>query len=81
MQSVPFPIRRVNRLRRAAEQARLVPAKPFDGWSACACEADKLMHVFDTLWVKAGFALHAYPTFVRPRAISTEFRLFGHLNR
>ena len=60
MKSVSFSIRPVNRLRRAAERARIVPAEPSNGWSASAYDTNKLMRVFDTLWLKAGFALHAY---------------------
>ena len=30
------------------------------GWFASAYDANDLMRVFDTLWLKAGFALHAY---------------------
>ena len=69
MQSVSFSLRRVNRLRRAAERARTVHAehpdlppmgRPSDGWSASADKANELLRVFDTLWLKAGFTLHAY---------------------
>ena len=70
MQAVSFSIRRVNRLRRAAAKARMVPAAEdpdlspeeslSDGWSASAYDTNTLMRVFDTLWLKAGFALHAY---------------------
>ena len=69
MKSVSFSIRRVNRLRRAAERARAGDAdhpdpppsgKLSDGWSASSYKADKLLRVFDTLWLKAGFTLHAY---------------------
>ena len=68
MKSVSFSIRRVNRLRRAAERARAVPAddadlpqvgSPSDGWSASALRATELLRVFDVLWLKPGFALHA----------------------
>ena len=38
----------------------MVPVEPSDGWSASTYDTNKLMRVFDTLWVKAGFALHAY---------------------
>ena len=69
MQSVSFSIRRVNRLRWAAEQARRVPAEDpdlspeerlSDGWSASPYDPHTLLRVFETLWLKAGFALHAY---------------------
>ena len=69
MQSVSFSIRRVNRLRGAAEQARRVPAEDpdlspeerlSDGWSASPYDPHTLLRVFETLWLKAGFALHAY---------------------
>ena len=60
MRSVSFSIRRVNRLRQAAERARTdLPPIP-DGWSASACRANELLRVFDALWLKPGFALHAY---------------------
>ena len=38
----------------------MVPVEPSDGWSASTYDTNKLMRVFDTLWVKAGFALHVY---------------------
>ena len=69
MKSVSFSIRRVNRLRRAAERARAVDAEhpdppPIgslsDGWSVSTYKANELLRVFDTLWLKAGFTLHAY---------------------
>ena len=68
MKSVSFSITRVNRLRRAAEGARMVAedpdpppvGSPSDGWFASAYDANDLVRVFDTLWLKAGFALHAY---------------------
>jgi hypothetical protein len=69
MKSVSFSIRRVNRLRRAAERARTADAqhpdlptiesRP-DGWSASTDKANELLRVFETLWLKTGFALHAY---------------------
>ena len=70
MKSVSFSVTRVNRLRRAAARARFVPAakdpdlspewSPSDGWFASAYDPSNLMRVFDTLWLKAGFTLHAY---------------------
>ena len=70
MKSVSFSITRVNRLRRAAARARMVPAaedpdlspgwSPSNGWFASAYDPSDLMRVFETLWLKAGFALHAY---------------------
>lgn len=69
MKSVSFSIRRVYRLRRAAARARLADAKASDlslvgsasnGWYASAYDANDLIRVFDTLWLKEGFALHAY---------------------
>ena len=69
MKSVSFSIGRVNRLRRAAEKARTVRAEgpdlppgesPSDGWTASAYRANELLRAFDALWLKAGFALHAY---------------------
>lgn len=67
MKSVAFSIARVNRLRRAAERARMLPVaerpggmgRP-DGWFVSAWDANRLLRVFDTLRLKAGFALHAY---------------------
>ncbi len=67
--SVSFAITRVNRLRRAAERARTVPfedpglsllGSQSNGWFASAYDANNLMRVFDALWLKAGFTLHAY---------------------
>ena len=69
MKSVSFSLQRVNRLRRAAERARTVDAehpdlRPIeslsDGWSASTDKANELLRVFETLWLKAGFALRAY---------------------
>ena len=65
MNSVSFSIRRVTRLRRAAERARAVSlhdtgGNPPDGWSVSVDRADDLLRVFDALWLKPGFALHAY---------------------
>ena len=68
MKSVSFSIRRVNRLRRAATKARqlasapdrAVETSPFSGrWSASDGASD-LLRVFDTLRLKAGFALRAF---------------------
>ena len=68
MKSVSFSIRRVNRLRRAAEKARQLASAPvrsaetdpFSGnWSA-SDGADDMLRVFDTLRLKAGFALRAF---------------------
>ena len=67
--SVSFAITRVNRLRKAAERARAVPFEDADpsspgshanGWFASAYDANNLMRVFDALWLKEGFTLHAY---------------------
>jgi len=33
---------------------------PFNGWFASAYDVNDLIRVFDSLWLKAGFALHAY---------------------
>ena len=68
MKSFSFSITRVNRLRRAAERARMVAddpdprpvGSPSNGWFASAYDANDLVCVFDTLRLKAGFALHAY---------------------
>ena len=68
MKSVSFSIARVNCLRRAAVRARTALAEgsdrwgvesPSNGWFAYA-DANDLIRVFDTLWLKAGFALRAY---------------------
>ena len=73
MKSISFSIARVDRLRRAAERARDLsdaPREPLDprdlsrqgdgAWFASAYDANDLIRVFDTLRLKAGFALHAY---------------------
>ena len=60
MKSVSFSIRRVSRLRRAAERARTDLPPIANGWSASAFRADALLRVFDALRFKPGFALHAY---------------------
>ena len=68
MKSVSFSIRRVNRLRRAATRAREASSKDLDrlltesfsgSWFASG-GANDLIRVFETLRLKAGFALHAY---------------------
>ena len=44
-----------------AEDPDLSPEEsPTDGWSASTYDTNTLMRVFETLWLKAGFALHAY---------------------
>ena len=58
MKSVSFSITQVNRLRSAAVEARTLLAERPDPWPVH--DADDLIRVFDTLWLKAGFALHAY---------------------
>ena len=69
MKSVSFSIRRVNRLRRAAERARSDRAEDSDlphvgnaadGWFGSDYRANELLRVFDTLWLEAGFALRAF---------------------
>ena len=69
MKSVSFAITRVNRLRRAAVKARTAadddPDLPqaeeyFGGWSARDERANELLRVFETLRLKAGFALRAF---------------------
>ena len=68
MTSVSFPISRVNRLRSAAEQARALPDEKADIWErgpsgvwfTNAYDANNLIGVFDTLRLKAGFALHSF---------------------
>ena len=64
MKSNSFSIARVDRLRRAAERARELSDKhrgpSAEGWFASAYDANDLVRVFDTLRLKAGFALHAY---------------------
>ncbi len=69
MRSTSFPIRRVNRLRRAAERARTLPRRDPDlrlderrsgGWSVSACDPSDLIRVFNTLRLTEGFALRAY---------------------
>ena len=45
----------------AAEDPDLSPGRSSsDGWFASASDPNDLMRVFDTLWLKAGFALSAY---------------------
>ena len=58
MKSVSFSITQVNRLRSAAVEARTLLAERPDPWPLR--DADDLIRVFDTLWLKARFALHAY---------------------
>ena len=64
MKSISFSIARVDLLRRAAERARKLPEEHRglspEGWFASAYDANDLIRVFDTLRLKAGFALHAY---------------------
>lgn len=63
MNTIPFPITRVNRLRRAAAKARRIPELDSD-WSRKGCvfahgPANDLLSVFETLRLKPGFVLHA----------------------
>ena len=65
MQAISFSITRVNRLRRAAVKARTIPVKDpgrsYEGSVSFAHgHANDLLGVFDTLWLKPEFALHAY---------------------
>ena len=64
MKSTSFSIARVNRLRQAAERARDLPDEhcgpSAEGWFQSAYDPSNLIRVFDTLRLKAGFALHAY---------------------
>ena len=69
MTSVSCSIRQVNRLRRAAERARRILAEDpdlspeerlSDGWSTSPYDPHTLRRVGETLWLQAGFALHAY---------------------
>ncbi|MCY4059283.1 MAG: hypothetical protein OXG44_14905 [Gammaproteobacteria bacterium] len=68
MKPVSFSIRRVNRLRRAAEKARQLASVPdrlaetrsFSGRWSDSDGANDLLRVFDTLHLKAGFALRAF---------------------
>ena len=64
-----FNITRVNRLRRAAERARVLPFEESDFWPdehlsqwqqrIASKYAYDLVRVFDTLWLKPGFELRA----------------------
>ncbi len=65
MKTTHFPIRRVNRLRRAAIKAREIPDTDSGGsrdgnWSFAHGQANDLLGVFETLWLKPGFVLYAY---------------------
>lgn len=63
MKTVSFSITQVNRLRQAAVKAREIPPEKThrDGSaSLVSASASDLLHVFDTLWLKQGFALYAY---------------------
>lgn len=65
MKPISFSISRVNRLRRAAGKATEFPefdaSSPPDGRAFSATDkARALLEVFDTLWLKPGFALWAY---------------------
>ena len=69
MTSVSCSIRQVTRLRRAAERARRILAEDpdlspeerlSDGWSTSPYDPHTLRRVGETLWLQAGFALHAY---------------------
>ena len=68
MKSVSFSIRRVNRLRRAAEKARqlasapdpLAEVDPFSGGWSASDGANDLIRVFDALRLKSGFSLRAF---------------------
>ena len=69
MTSVSCSIRQVTRLRRVAERARRILAEDpdlspeerlSDGWSTSPYDPHTLRRVGETLWLQAGFALHAY---------------------
>ena len=66
MKTVSFPITRVNRLREAAAAAARAPddepalARAADGWFISTYDASALLKVFDALWLRPGFSLHAY---------------------
>ena len=66
MKSESFSITRVNRLRELACEAARVPdeeravAWARGEWFISTYDASALLDVFDTLWLKPGFALHAY---------------------
>ena len=65
MKALPFAIGRVNRLRRTAMNARETPDYGLDwsrggSWSFAHGQANDLLRVFDTLWLKQGFVLYAY---------------------
>ncbi len=69
MKSISFSITRVNHLRRAAVRARTLIAERPDPWlvqgpsNACFTDghdANDLIRVFDTLWLKDGFTPCAY---------------------
>ena len=64
MKTTFFSITRVNRLRRAAVKAREIPAKGSSWWhgenaSIAHGQANDLLGVFDTLWLKPRFVLYA----------------------
>ena len=65
MKPISFSITRVNRLRRSARKTTEALDEQHSGpwperWFASAFDANVLIAVFDTLRLKAGFALHAY---------------------
>ena len=65
MKPISFSITRVNRLRRSAQKTTEALDEQHSGpwpagWSASSFDANILIAVFDTLRLKAGFALHAY---------------------
>ena len=79
MTSVSCSIRQVNRLRRVAERARRILAEDpdlspeerlSDGWSTSPYDPHTLRRVGETLWLQAGFALHAYVFWAGSNGIS-----------
>ena len=79
MTSVSCAIRQVTRLRRAAERARRILAEDpdlspeerlSDGWSTSPYDPHTLRRVGETLWLQAGFALHAYVFWAGSNGIS-----------
>jgi hypothetical protein len=57
---ITFSIRKIQQLRRKAEQIRRVPEKGPEGWRKSEVDPMRLFEVFTSLWLKEGLVLRAY---------------------
>jgi hypothetical protein len=55
-----FSVRALNRLRQRAQQEALPPLDGADGWSVSPVDPMRVLAVFDTLGIRAGYVLRGY---------------------